>query len=121
MAHKNWPYPLEWENEETIETDILVLGDGVAGFMAAIGAAKSNLKILVVEKGATRSSGAGGSGCDHWESAATDPCSAVTPEELTEAMISDNDGFNNGISHYIEFREGYDRLLDVERMGGKIS
>jgi succinate dehydrogenase/fumarate reductase flavoprotein subunit len=120
MAHKNWPYPLEWEKEETIETDILVLGGGVAGCMAAIGAAKSNLKILVVEKGATRSSGAGGSGCDHWESAATNPWSLVTPEELTLAMIDDNDGFNNGISHYIECREGYDRLLDIERMGGKI-
>ena len=66
-------------------------------------------------------SGAGGSGCDHWESAATNPCSKISPEELTQAMLDDNDGYNNGISHYIECREGYDRLLDVEKMGGKIS
>jgi succinate dehydrogenase/fumarate reductase flavoprotein subunit len=65
-------------------------------------------------------SGAGGSGCDHWESAATNPCSGVTPEQLTRAVLDDNDGYNNGMSHYIECREGYDRLLDTETMGGKI-
>jgi succinate dehydrogenase/fumarate reductase flavoprotein subunit len=120
MAIRNWPYPLEWEIEETIDTDILILGGGIAGCMAAIAAAKSGQEVLLVEKGATKMSGAGGSGCDHWESAATNPCSKVTPEELTRAMLDDNDGFNNGISHYIECREGYDRLLDIERMGGKI-
>jgi hypothetical protein len=36
-------------------------------------------------------------------------------------MLDDNDGYNNGISHYIECREGYDRLLDIEKMGGKKS
>jgi Succinate dehydrogenase/fumarate reductase, flavoprotein subunit len=36
------------------------------------------------------------------------------------AMLDDNDGFSNGISHYIECREGYERLLDIEKMGGKI-
>ena len=120
MTLSDWPYPLEWEKEETIDTDILVLGGGVAGCMAAIAAAKSGQRVLLVEKGATKMSGAGGSGCDHWESAATNPCSKVTPEELTRAMLDDNDGFNNGISHYIECREGYDRLLDIEKMGGKI-
>lgn len=65
-------------------------------------------------------SGARGSGCDHWESAATNPCSGVTPEQLTRAVLDDNDGYNNGMSHYIECREGYDRLLDTETMGGKI-
>jgi len=120
MVLMSWPYPLEWEKEETIDTDILVLGGGVAGCMAAIAAAKSGQRILLVEKGATKMSGAGGSGCDHWESAATNPCSKLTPEELTGAMLDDNDGFNNGISHYIECREGYDRLLDIEKMGGKI-
>ena len=28
--------------------------------------------------------------------------------------------YSNGIAHYIECREGYDRLLDLESMGGKI-
>ena len=35
-------------------------------------------------------------------------------------MIRTFGGYNNGISHYIECREGYDRLLDIEKMGGKV-
>jgi len=116
-----WPYPVEWGKEREVSViDVLVLGGGAAGCWAAIGAAKRGARVALVEKGATISSGASGSGCDHWESAATNPCSRVTPEELTQAMIDDNDGYNNGISHYIECREGYDRLLDMEEMGGKI-
>ena len=120
MYEMEWPYPIEYHQEETIKTDVLVLGGGVAGCMAAIAAAKKGLHVVLVEKGATKRSGAGGSGCDHWESATTNPCSQVTPEEMTEAMLDDNDGYNNGISHYIECREGWDRLLDLEKMGGKI-
>jgi len=75
---------------------------------------------VLVEKGATYRSGAGGSGCDHWESAATNPCSRVSPEELTDALVRSHGGYCNGISHYIECREGWDRLLDLEAMGGKI-
>jgi len=116
----DWPYPLKLQEQTAIETDVLVLGGGIAGCWAAIAAAREGARVALVEKGATIRSGAGGSGCDHWESAATNPCSRVTPEELTRAMIEDHGGYNNGISHYIECREGYDRLLDMEAMGGKI-
>lgn len=115
-----WPYPILWSKQKEINTDVLILGGGIAGCWAAIAALKKGVKVALVEKGGTIRSGAGGAGCDHWESAATNPCSRVTPEELTQAMIEDNNGYNNGISHYIECREGYDRLLDLEKMGGKI-
>ena len=120
IKEMEWPYPLRWGEEKTIETDVLVLGGGIAGCWAAIAAVKKGQTVALVEKGATIRSGAGGSGCDHWESAATNPCSGLTPEELTLAMIRDNNGYNNGISHYIECREGYDRLLDLENMGAKV-
>lgn len=120
MNENIWPYPLEYDREATISCDVLVLGGGIAGCMAAIAAANEGKKVVLVEKGATKRSGAGGSGCDHWESAATNPCSRISPEELVQSMLDDNGGYNNGISHYIECREGYDRLLDIEKMGGKI-
>jgi len=116
----SWPYPLKWNKKRKVISDVLVLGGGIAGCWAAISAAKKGVKVVLVEKGATIRSGAGGSGCDHWESAATNPCSKVIPEELTFAKIEDHGGYNNGISHYIECREGYDRLLDLEKMGAKI-
>jgi succinate dehydrogenase/fumarate reductase flavoprotein subunit len=115
-----WPYPVEWDKTTKLSSDVLVLGGGAAGCFAAIGAARQGARVLLVEKAATISSGAGGSGCDHWEAAATNPCSSVTPEELADAMIRSHDGYSNGISHYIECREGYDRLLDLENMGAKI-
>ncbi|MFQ5790877.1 MAG: FAD-dependent oxidoreductase, partial [Acidobacteriota bacterium] len=116
-----WPYPIKWDEPREVDgVDVLVFGGGIAGCWAAIGAARWGARVALVEKATTIRSGASGSGCDHWESAATNPCSGVTPEELAQAMIDDNDGYNNGISHYIECREGWNRLLDLERMGGKI-
>ena len=41
-------------------------------------------------------------------------------EEIAEAYVNEQDWYSNGIAHYIECREGYDRLLDIESFGGKI-
>jgi succinate dehydrogenase/fumarate reductase flavoprotein subunit len=120
MENRNWTYPSEAGQRVSDQCDVLVLGGGIAGCMAAIAAAESGSRVIVVEKAGIRRSGAGGSGCDHWEHAATNPGSTVSPEDLTAAMMDDNDGYNNAISHYIETREGWDRLLDIEKMGGKI-
>jgi len=115
-----WPYPIEFDQVEHVDTDVLVLGGGAAGCMAGSGAAEAGARVVVLEKASTIASGASGSGSDHWESAATNPCSKVSPEELTDAMIRSHGGYNNGISHYIECREGWDRLLDIEAARGKI-
>ena len=115
-----WPYANEAGMEEVLSCDVLVLGGGLAGCFAAIAAARRGQSVILVEKGATERSGSGGTGFDHWESACTNPCSRVTPEEIAEAYVREQDWFSNGIAHYIECREGYDRLLDMERFGGKI-
>ncbi|MCC6474094.1 MAG: FAD-binding protein [Burkholderiales bacterium] len=51
---------------EHIETDILCVGGGIAGLMAAISAAQSGLKVVVAEKGNTVHSGSAGMGNDHF-------------------------------------------------------
>lgn len=115
-----WPYPNETDQVSRLQADVVVLGAGIAGCMAAIAAAKKGRSVIVVEKAGAVRSGAGGSGCDHWEQCASNPCSTVSSEELHRALMDYTGGYNNPISHYIETREGWDRLLDLERMGAKI-
>lgn len=120
MAGCAWPYPNEMGEEERVSSDVLVLGGGMAGCYAAIAAARRGKQVVLVEKGAVERSGAAGSGVDHWESACTNPCSQVTAEEIAKAYIDEQDGYSNGIAHYIECQEGWHRLLDMESFGGKI-
>ena len=115
-----WPYDNKVGVKTTIKCDVVVLGGGLSGCFAAIAARKKGLSVAIVEKGAIEKSGAAGTGFDHWESACTNPCSKVTPEEIAYAYVDEQDHFSNGIFHYITCREGYDRLLDLEKMGGKI-
>ena len=115
-----WPYPVMYGKETKIDCDVLILGGGIAGCWAAISAAKKGLDVVIVDKGHVRRSGAGGSGCDHWQFAATNPASKVTAEELTQALIENHGGWNCGIHRYIQCREGWDALLEYENMGVKI-
>ncbi len=51
---------------DKVQTDILVVGGGIAGLMAAIQARKAGARVVVAEKADTRRSGAGGMGNDHF-------------------------------------------------------
>lgn len=120
MSQYQWPYKNEIGEEQHYTCDVLVLGGGLAGCYAAIAAARKGKKVILMEKGTTARAGSAGSGFDHWESACTNPGSKVTPKEVAEAYIDEQDHYSNGIAHYIECREGWDRLLDMEAFGGKI-
>lgn len=114
----DWPYPIHYEQERAVETDVLVVGGGIAGCWAAISAAREGLKVALVEKGDTVRSGSGGPGCDHWCNAPANPLSNVDPDEWAVHMA--DRPFANGIGIQIQCREDWDTLLEMERMGGKI-
>jgi len=115
-----WPYPIRYGEENEITADVLILGGGIAGCHAAINAARRGAKVVVVEKGMTKRSGSGGAGVDHWLGTCTNPCSKVTPEEYTEAVIDSAGGYDCGPLRYINAKESWDTLLDCEQMGVQI-
>jgi len=115
-----WPYPIRFGKQSAHEVDVLVLGGGIAGVWAAIAAARKGAKVAIMEKADTRRSGAGGSGCDHWQWAADNPASGVTPEELANALVANHGGWRNGISTYVQCASAHETLLELEQMGAKV-
>jgi succinate dehydrogenase/fumarate reductase flavoprotein subunit len=114
----DWPYPIRFDKEQEVSTDVLVIGGGIAGSWAAISAARQGLKVALVEKGDTIRSGAGGPGCDHWCNAPANPLSNVDPDEWAEHMA--DRPYCNGVGLQIQCREDWDTLLEMEQIGGKI-
>lgn len=119
-----WPYPVNYGKENRVTVDVLVVGGGIAGCHAAINAARKGLKVAVVDKGPIVRSGDGGAGVDHWHMALTNPCSKVTPEEMMDYIKEYGDWcyseFGLGLGAYIQCKESYDTLLDIEQMGLKV-
>ena len=113
-----WPYPIRFGEEQEIETDVLVIGGGIAGCWAAISAARQGVKVTLLEKGDVSRSGSGGPGCDHWCNAPANPLSRVDPDEWAVHMA--DRPYCNGIGLQIQCREDFDTLLEMEQMGGKI-
>jgi succinate dehydrogenase/fumarate reductase flavoprotein subunit len=113
-----WPYALNYGSEREISADLIVLGGGPAGCMAAIAAAKEGTRVVMVDKAHAKRSG-GGSGVDHWLTT-PNPASSITPEACVAWEYDSYGGYINGLSRYIAAREGWDTLLELEQMGAKI-
>ena len=115
-----WPYPIKFGEEKEVETDVLVLGGGIAGCWAAISAARNGARVAIMEKADIRRSGSGGPGCDHWCNVPANPLSRVDPDEWAIQEMEDLGDYSNGIGIQIQCREDFDTLLEMEQMGGKI-
>jgi succinate dehydrogenase/fumarate reductase flavoprotein subunit len=115
-----WPYPVNYGKVKEIVSDVLVIGGGVAGVRAAISARQTGVKVALADVGHAKRSGAGGAGVDHWHGACTNPCSTVTPEEYTKACYDSMYGYTGAHVRYIITKEGWDTLLECEKMGVQI-
>ena len=115
-----WPYPVNYEKTNEIISDVLVIGGGVAGARAAISAAQSGVKVVLVDAGHVKRSGAGGAGVDHWHAACTNPCSKVTPDEYTKACYESMQGYFGAHVRYIIANESWDSLVECEQWGLQI-
>ncbi|MFH1490266.1 MAG: FAD-dependent oxidoreductase, partial [Pseudomonadota bacterium] len=103
-----------------IDTDVLIIGGGLAGCMAAIKAAESDISVTIVEKADTRASGCAGTGVDHiW--AYIPPVHERMGYSIDDLVESHTKGVARGfidpeLLHLIA-RESYNRILDLERFG----
>ncbi len=103
-----------------IETDVLIIGGGLAGCMAAIKAAEMDVSVTIAEKADTRSSGCAGTGVDHiW--GYIPPVHEKMGYTIEDIMESHIKGIANGfidpeLLHFI-IRESYNRVLDLESFG----
>jgi succinate dehydrogenase/fumarate reductase flavoprotein subunit len=102
------------------ESDVLIIGGGLAGCMAAIRAREEDVSVTLVEKSNTVCSGQAGSGIDHMWAYVPELHGRLgwTIEDLVDDHIEGiGHGFGNReLLHFIA-RESYPRLLDLERFG----
>lgn len=117
---QEWPYPIHYGKTNEISVDVLVLGGGLAGGFAAIAAAKKGVKVAVVEKAGMQRSGHAGGGLDHWQDIYIPGVSTVTAEQIAKARNNNLGGYGREELFCMGAREGWERLLDLEKLGIKI-
>jgi succinate dehydrogenase/fumarate reductase flavoprotein subunit len=103
-----------------VETDVLIIGGGLAGCMAAIKAAEQDVSVTIAEKADTRASGCAGTGIDHmW--GYVPPVHEKMGYSIEDIIESHTKGIAGGfidpeLLHFI-VRESYNRVLDLESFG----
>lgn len=101
-----------------VETDVLVIGGGLGGCMAAIKASEYGVNVTIVDKANTSHSGSGGSGIDHiWGY-----CPPVHEKMgwTIDDMLKDHMaayGLVDRDLFYLVAGTMYDRVLDLEKFG----
>jgi len=100
------------------DTDVLIVGGGIAGCMAAIRASELGIKATILEKGNTLRSGGAATGIDH--------CWTYIPEIhgkmlSLDDLVDDHTAFAGGMIDRSLVRliaeNSYQRVLDLERFG----
>jgi len=108
-----------------VETDVLIIGGGLAGCMAAIKAAEENgLRVTLAEKSDTRASGKAGSGVDHCWSYVPPvhekmgyTIDNMAEEHRLSTVSGASPDFFRKVLFYLVASTMYDRMLDLEKFG----
>ncbi|GHJ42933.1 fumarate reductase/succinate dehydrogenase flavoprotein-like FrdA [Catellatospora sp. TT07R-123] len=100
-----------------LDCDVVVVGGGTAGTMAALSAAEHGARVIVLEKAHVRHSGALAMGMDGVNNAVI-PGKAV-PEDYVREITLANDGIVNQKTVYQTASRGYDMVRRLEGYGVK--
>jgi succinate dehydrogenase/fumarate reductase flavoprotein subunit/HEAT repeat protein len=100
-----------------LECDVLVIGGGTAGTMAALTAAEHGAQVLLLEKAHVRHSGALAMGMDGVNNAVIP--GKATPEDYVAEITRANDGIVNQRTIYQTATRGFAMVQRLERYGVK--
>ncbi|NJP27278.1 fumarate reductase/succinate dehydrogenase flavoprotein subunit [Microbispora sp. SCL1-1] len=100
-----------------LECQVLVVGGGTAGTMAAITAAERGADVILLEKAHVRHSGALAMGMDGVNNAVIP--GKATPEDYVAEITRANDGVVNQRTIFQTATRGYDMVRRLERYGVK--
>lgn len=106
-------------NEPMIDVDVLVIGGGTAGPMAAVKAKEANpkLKVMLLEKANVKRSGAISMGMDGLNNAVIP--GHATPEQYVKEITVANDGIVNQATVMAYAQESYSMIEQLDRWGVK--
>jgi len=112
MGHDNM-------TDETLECDVLVIGGGTAGPMAAVRAKQANpdLKVVVLEKANVKRSGAISMGMDGLNNAVIP--GHATPEQYVKEITIANDGIVNQKTVMTYAEKSFDMIQQLDDWGIK--
>ncbi|MEV8504872.1 fumarate reductase/succinate dehydrogenase flavoprotein subunit [Actinoplanes sp. NPDC051475] len=100
-----------------LSCDVLVVGGGTAGTMAALSAAEQGARVLLLEKAHVRHSGALAMGMDGVNNAVIP--GKATPEDYVREITRANDGIVDQRTVYQTATRGFDMVQRLERYGVK--
>src|SRR3954463_5498726 len=100
-----------------LDCDVLVIGGGTAGTMAALTAAEHGARVLLLEKAHVRHSGALAMGMDGVNNAVIP--GKATPEDYVAEITRANDGVVDQRTVHQTATRGYDMVRRLERYGVK--
>ena len=100
-----------------LDCDVLVIGGGTAGTMAALTAAENGAQVLLLEKAHVRHSGALAMGMDGVNNAVVP--GKATPEDYVAEITRANDGIVNQRTIYQTATRGFAMVQRLERYGVK--
>jgi succinate dehydrogenase/fumarate reductase flavoprotein subunit len=104
-------------DREPIESDVLIMGGGIAGLMAGINAAGEGGSVVVAEKANTKRSGCGATGNDHFMCYVPEVHGGDMKPILEEYKRSQVGGFSDSSLASLFLEQSFERVKDWDRWG----